>query len=128
MNNLNKSFTENNPIIRVFNATKYSIKGFKSAFKTEQAFRQDFLCFLINMVCIYFFVYGKADKIWISWLFCCGVFLLMAELVNTAIEYIIDRISNEVHPLSGMAKDVGSAIVFLAVVNLLTSWIIFAFF
>lgn len=80
------------------------------------------------MVCIYFFVYGKEDKIWMAWLFCCGVFLLMAELVNTAIEYIIDRISSEIHPLSGMAKDVGSAIVFLAVVNLLTSWIIFAFF
>lgn len=45
MKELNKSFTNNNPFIRIFNATKYSIKGFKSAFKTEQAFRQDFYVF-----------------------------------------------------------------------------------
>lgn len=125
MQELNKSFTDNNPLKRVWNATKYSFKGFKSAFKTEAAFRQDFICFLLNIGLIAFFVYGKADKIWVAWLFFCGLLLLIAELINTAIEYIIDRISPEIHPLSGMAKDVGSAIVFLAVTNLLISWIIF---
>lgn len=127
MQDLNKTFTHNNPIKRIFNATQYSLKGFKSAFRTEAAFRQDFICFLINTGLIYYFVLAKADKIWVAWLFFCGLFLLVAELINTAIEYVIDRIGTENNNLSGMAKDVGSAIVFLAVINLLISWIIFIF-
>lgn len=127
MQDLNKTFTNNNPIKRIWNATKYSMKGFKSAFKTETAFRQDLICFLINTALIFYFVLGHTDKIWVAWLFFCGVFLLFAELINTAIEYVIDRIGTEINSLSGMAKDVGSAIVFLAVINLLISWIIFIF-
>lgn len=125
MEQLNKSFTNNNPLKRIINATKYSFKGLSSAFKTEAAFRQDLICFLINTAFIVFFVFGKADKLWVVWLFFCGLFLLVTELINTAIEYIVDRISPDIHVLSGMAKDVGSAIVFLAVINLLISWIIF---
>lgn len=125
MQELNKSFTNNNPLKRIMNATKYSFKGLCSAFKTEAAFRQDLFCFLINTGLIGFFVLGKADKLWVVWLFFCGVLLLITELINTAIEYIVDRIGPEIHVLSGMAKDVGSAIVFLAVINLLISWIIF---
>lgn len=125
MQELNKSFTNDNPLKRIWNATKYSFKGFKSAFKTEAAFRQDFIVFLMNIVLIYFFVWAKSDKIWIVWLFFCGLFLLICELINTAIEYVIDRIGTEIHPLSGMAKDVGSSIVFLAATNLLISWIIY---
>lgn len=127
MQDLNKTFTVDNPFKRIWNATIYSFKGFKSAFKTEAAFRQDLVCFLINTGLIAYFVFGKADKIWVAWLFFGGLFLLVAELVNTAIEYVVDRISSEVHELSGMAKDVGSAIVFLAVTNLLISWIIYIF-
>lgn len=125
MQELNKSFTHNNPIKRIVNATRYSFKGLLSAFKTEVAFRQDVVFFIINTALIIFFVLGKADKLWVVWLFFCGMFLLIAELINTAIEYIVDRIGTEIHALSGMAKDVGSAIVFLAVINLLISWIIF---
>lgn len=127
MQDLNKTFTVNNPFKRIWNATIYSFKGFKSAFNTEAAFRQDLICFLVNTGFIFYFVVGKSDKIWVAWLFFCGLFLLIAELINTAIEYVVDRISSEIHPLSGMAKDVGSAIVLLAVTNLLISWIIYIF-
>lgn len=125
MQELNKSFTHNNIFKRIYNATRYSFKGLLSAFKTEAAFRQDLLFFVINTALIVFFVLGKADKVWVVWLFFCGIFLLITELINTAIEYIVDRIGPEIHVLSGMAKDVGSAIVFLAVINILISWIIF---
>jgi diacylglycerol kinase (ATP) len=62
------------------------------------------------------------------WFLFCGIFLLIAELINTAIEYIVDRIGKEYNPISGYAKDMGSAIVLLSLVNLLVSWLVFKFY
>lgn len=122
---LNKTFTNNNPAIRIMNAFKYSLKGLSIAFKTEQAFRQNLLIFLINTISTFYFC---SEKIEIMWFIFCGIFILIGELVNTAIEYIVDRIGKEYNPISGYAKDMGSAIVLLALINLLVSWLIFYFY
>ena len=121
MKELNKKFTSENQVKRICNATKYSISGFKSAFQTEAAFRQNCLIFLINTI----FSFMVTNTMLSIWFIFCGFFLLFAELINTAIEYIIDRISSEIHPLSGKAKDIGSALVFLALTNLIVSWSIY---
>lgn len=121
---LNKTFSNRNPAIRIVNAFKYSLKGLNIAFKTEQAFRQNVFIFLINTIATFYFC---SNKIEIMWFLFCGIFVLIAELINTAIEYIVDRIGKEYNPISGYAKDMGSAIVLLALVNLLVSWLVFKF-
>lgn len=121
MTELNKTFTSHNPFIRIRNAFFYSIKGFKAAFKSEQAFRINFFVFILNSL----FALSLNDKYFCVWLLFCGIFLIFSELINTAIEYIVDRISAERHPLSGSAKDIGSGLVFLAISNLLISWLIY---
>ncbi len=123
MNKLNKSFTNKNPIKRIYNAFFYSMKGFKAAFKSEQAFRINFAIFVINTIV----AFTVADKYFCVWFLFCGIFLIFSEFINTAIEYIVDRISTEHHPLSGSAKDIGSALVFLALMNLIASWFIYLF-
>lgn len=123
MTELNKSFTNKNPLVRIYNAFFYSIKGFKAAFKSEQAFRLNFLIFIINSLC----ALSISSKYFCVWILFCGIFLIFAELINTAIEYIVDRIGTERHHLSGSAKDIGSALVFLAIVNLIISWLIYFF-
>lgn len=56
------------------------------------------------------------------------LFILIMELVNSAIEAVVDRVSNEIHPLSKQAKDMGSAIVLLAFLQALTVWSVCLFF
>lgn len=105
---------------RLVNATQYSIKGLKAAFKNEEAFRQE--VFLLPII--------LALAIWVSktglefaLLFGSYWLVLMAELVNSGIEAVVDRIGLEKHPLSGQAKDIGSAIVMLAMVLTVVTWI-----
>jgi len=121
MTELNKTFTNKNPLVRIKNAFFYSMQGFKAAFKSEQAFRLNSFVFALNSL----FALSIVDKYFCIWLLFCGIFLIFAELINTAIEYIVDRISSERHPLSGSAKDIGSALVFLAISNLVISWVVY---
>ena len=116
---LNKSFTASNPLKRITNAFKYSKAGLKSAIQTEAAFRQDLILFSVSTL-IGFIAFGVSIKAFV--ILCVGVMLLIAELINTAIEYVVDRIGTERHELSGKAKDVGSAIVLLTLFILIVTW------
>lgn len=105
---------------RLVNATQYSIKGLKAAFKNEEAFRQEvFLLPIILILAIWLSKTGLEFAL----LFGSYWFVLMAELVNSGIEAVVDRIGLEKHPLSGQAKDIGSAIVMLAMVLTVVTWI-----
>lgn len=117
---LNKSFTASNPVTRIANAFKYSKAGLKSAIATEAAFRQDLFLFAVSSI-IAFVVFGFSLKFFV--ILNVGILLLIAELINTAIEYVVDRIGTERHELSGKAKDVGSAIVLLTFLILIVTWI-----
>lgn len=105
---------------RLVDATQYSIKGLKATFKNEEAFRQElFLLPIILVLAIWLSKTGLEFAL----LFGSYWLVLMAELVNSGIEAIVDRIGLEKHPLSGQAKDIGSAIVMLAMVLTVVTWI-----
>lgn len=107
-------------IRRVINAGKYSIQGLKSAFLNETAFRQE--CFLL--VAAYIIVMLIDFSIYERILLVGSVgFVMIVELLNSAIECVVDRIGTERHELSGRAKDYGSAAVFLSVLLAVILWI-----
>ncbi|MDR2686025.1 MAG: diacylglycerol kinase [Rickettsiales bacterium] len=104
---------------RIWKAFGYSINGIISTFKSEIAFRQDVFIFIIGAAAAFLIPVGALETgLLISSLF----FILFAELVNTAIEVIVNRISEARHPLSGKAKDIGSALVLLSFINAAIVW------
>ncbi|EJX06361.1 diacylglycerol kinase [gut metagenome] len=104
---------------RLFNATKYSFKGFKAAFRHEAAFREETLLALVLIPLALFLELPAVETL----LLIGSVLLLMlVEILNSAIEAVVDRIGPELHPLSGRAKDMGSAAVFLAMTILGLTW------
>ncbi|EKP0262930.1 diacylglycerol kinase [Aeromonas sobria] len=98
-------------VTRIINATGYSMKGLKSAWINEAAFRQELMLILLLMP-LAFWVGDTLNQILllitISWL------VVIVEILNSAIEAVVDRIGTEHHELSGRAKDLGSAAVFIA--------------
>jgi len=102
-----------------FHAFKWSLDGLISAFKGEAAFRQELILagFLIPLGL--YLGDGRVEK---ALLVFPVLLLLIVELVNTAIESVVDRIGTEKHELSKRAKDIGSAAVFLSVILLLIIW------
>ena len=92
-------------------ASGYSIKGLKSAFKHEAAFRQELLlaAILIPLAC-----YLDVTQIERLLMITSVVIIVIFEVFNSAIEAVVDRIGTEHHELSGRAKDMASATVFIA--------------
>lgn len=104
---------------RVIKATGYSIKGLKSAFKSEAAVRQELaLCAILIPVAFYLDV----SKIETIALVGSLVLIFILELINSAIEAVVDRIGPEHHELSGKAKDIGSAAVMVAIFFAIFTW------
>ncbi len=110
-------------IARIFDATGYTIKGLKAAWKHESAFRQE-LC--LALVLIPFAMWLGQDAGQRALLIGSCLVVVIAELLNSAIEAVVDRIGDEYHPLSGRAKDMGSAAVFVSLILVLTTWILIA--
>lgn len=108
-----------NPVTRLWRNTKFSWQGFRAVWQSEWAFRAEVVV-AVPMALAALLV--PVDTIQRILLLSSLVFVLLAELVNTALEVIVNRISEEQHPLSGKAKDIGSAIVFLALVNAGLVW------
>lgn len=105
---------------RILKATGYSIDGFKAAYKYEAAFRQvTWLNFLLLIILIF-----MPFAIHIKMLLIIATFLsLIVELFNTGIEACVDHTSTNQHPLAKIAKDVGSAAQFLALLLLFILWV-----
>lgn len=108
-------------IKRIFMACKYSGDGIASVFKTESAFRQDILLCVAGWCILPLLNLGFYSKVAMGFSL---VFIILAELVNTAIERVIDRIGPEYHELSKQAKDIGSAIVGITIVSVGVLWAI----
>ena len=107
-------------IKRILKAFIYSYEGFKASFKTEAALRQDLIVCVIGLIAVIFLPTSLFTKaILISSL----IFILLMELINTAIEVVIDRISDDYHELSKKAKDIGSLLVLLSFVNAVIIWL-----
>jgi diacylglycerol kinase (ATP) len=108
-------------IQRVINATGYSIKGLRATFKHEAAFRQELLLTIVLLpLAFYLGQTGVERAIMIGSLF----LVLIVELLNSAVESVVDRVGDEYHKLSGRAKDIGSAAVFLSLANVIAVWLV----
>ena len=102
-----------------FHAFKWSVDGLISAFRGESAFRQELILAGLLIPLGLYLGNGGVEK---TLLVFPVLLLLVVELVNTAIESVVDRIGTEKHELSKRAKDIGSAAVFLSVILLLIMW------
>jgi diacylglycerol kinase (ATP) len=107
-------------IRRLFNALKYSFSGLQEAFRNEDAFRQEVL--LASVLVPLAFVL-EDDMLGRALMIACVLLLLIVELLNSAIEATVDRISLDHHRLAKRAKDIGSAAVLLSLLNLVLVWI-----
>lgn len=106
-------------ISRIIKACGYSFNGLKGAFSSEAAFRQEILlCAILTPLAIWLGEGTFEKVVLISSL----LLVLIVELLNSAIEHTIDRISTERHTMSGRAKDIASAAVFLSLVNVVIVW------
>jgi len=106
-------------LTRIVNATGYSFKGLAAALRHESAFRQELaLCVVLVPVAAWL---GRDAVEW-SLLVGSLLLVLIVELLNSAVEAVVDRIGNERHELAGRAKDLGSAAVFVSLVNVLVIW------
>lgn len=104
---------------RILDASKYSWLGYKACFKNEAAFRQElFLGALLVPVAIIFAQTHVELALLLGSLF----LVLIVEILNSGIEAVVDRISDEQHELSGRAKDLGAAAVMTALMNVIVIW------
>ena len=105
---------------RIVDATKYSTLGIKAAFKHEAAFRQELLLFVVFTPLAFII---EADIFHRAVLIACLILVLIVEILNSAIEAIVDRIGSEHHELSGRAKDMGSAAVMMSLTLTAIIWL-----
>jgi diacylglycerol kinase (ATP) len=106
---------------RLLNASRYSLHGFASAFRHEEAFRQEVLLAAILIpIALVLDVGGTGKALMIG----SVLLVLIVELLNSAVEAAVDRISFDQHNLSKRAKDIGSAAVALSLVNVAVVWLL----
>ena len=104
---------------RILNATSYSLAGFKAAFQNEAAFRQIILINLLLIPLSFFMPVSRVEQVLM--IVVC-LLAIIVELINSAIEAVVDRVSMEQHPLSKNAKDMGSAAQFVALAIITLTW------
>ena len=109
---------------RVWSAFFYSIDGLKAAFQNEAAFRQEVL---IAAVLIPVALTLSVDGLGRAMMIASILLVLVVELLNSAVEAIVDRISLERHQLAKRAKDIGSAAVLVSLVNVGVVWTLVLF-
>jgi diacylglycerol kinase (ATP) len=104
---------------RIWNALFYSVDGFRAAYRHEDAFRQEVLlaAFLLPVA-----LFLPATAVGKALMIASVLLVLVVELLNSAVEATVDRISLENHQLAKRAKDIGSAAVFVSLVNVVAVW------
>ena len=107
-------------ITRLFKAMIYSIQGLKSAFHHEEAFRLEFFLAFILIPLTFFFDLNGVEH---SLLVASVLWVMIIELVNSAIEAVVDRVGTEWNELAKRAKDIGSAAVLLSVLLAMFIWL-----
>ena len=111
-------------LTRLIRALGYSLKGLRAGWRHEEAFRQEVVLAALLLPLVFWIGRNPIDyAILISTLF----IVLITELMNSGIEALTDRIGEERHELSGRAKDLASAAVFLALVLMIVVWVCVAY-
>jgi len=104
---------------RVWNALHYSLAGLAAAYRHEDAFRQEVLLAALLIPCALLL---PASGVGHALMIGSVLLVLVVELVNSAIEAAVDRISLDRHRLAKRAKDIGSAAVLIALLNVVVTW------
>lgn len=105
---------------RLVRATGYSLQGLQAAYTGESAFRQEFWTAVVLIPAAWWL--GR-NWVEVALLVASVVMLLIVELLNSAIEAAVDRVSLEMHPYAKRAKDIASAAVFLSVIACAALWL-----
>ncbi|MCW8330990.1 diacylglycerol kinase [Photobacterium sp. SDRW27] len=106
---------------RVLDATGYSVQGLKAAWKYEEAFRMEIILLIMLTGITFFLPVSKMEQLaMIASLF----LVVIVELLNSALEAVVDRIGSDLHELSGRAKDIGSAAVFVSMIFAGITWLV----
>jgi diacylglycerol kinase (ATP) len=112
-------FKSKSGLKRIFSAFFYSMEGFKSAWRIEHAFRQELVLLVCATIIAFLLPITSMEKLMLIGVF---VLVLIVELLNSAVEAVVDRVSLERNPLSKNAKDFGSAAVFLTIGLAAATW------
>jgi diacylglycerol kinase (ATP) len=107
--------------VRLVRATGYSLAGLKSCIRTEAAFRHELALVVVAAPLALWLGDNDIER---ALLIGSLLLVLIVELLNTAIEVVVDRVGVESHVLSGRAKDLGSAAVMLSLLNALVVWVL----
>ena len=113
------SFKGRSGLTRILNATGYSLAGLRAAYRGEAAFRQ---LVWLNLVLLPLACLLDVSRVERVLLMLTRLLALVVELLNSAIEAVVDRISLNLHPLSKQAKDMGSAAQLLALLIIALTW------
>ncbi len=111
----------NKPKYHLFKNTQYAIDGLKHAFKTESSFRLELFVAVFIIAGI---IYIDVDLMYKLILLVTGILVLIIELVNSAIENVVDLVTTEHAPLAKTAKDIGSTAVMFSIGLHVTTWVI----
>ena len=111
-------------LMRIWSAFLYSVEGISAAFRNETAFRQEVLLAVILIPTALLLPANGTGK---ALMLASVLLVLIIELVNSAIEAAVDRISPEYHPLAKRAKDFSSAAVFLSLISVPLIWMLVLF-
>ncbi|EKO3784716.1 diacylglycerol kinase [Vibrio harveyi] len=106
-------------IRRILDATGYSLQGLKAAWINEAAFRQELVLTLVLSIAAFSLPVTMLER---TMMISSLLLVVIVELINSAIEAVVDRVSDDWHELSGRAKDIGSAAVFVALALALFVW------
>jgi diacylglycerol kinase (ATP) len=112
------------PLRRLINATGYSLNGLRQTWSHEAAFRYEVYVLIVALPAAWILGNGATER---ALMIGSVLLVLVIELVNSAIETVVDRIGPQQHELSGRAKDIGSAAVFASIVLALAVWLTLIF-
>ena len=111
----------NKPKYHLLKNTQYALEGFLHAFKTESSFKLELFAAIFIIFGILFVDTTLTNKLI---LLVSGILVLIVELINSAIENVVDLVTKEIHPLAKNAKDIGSTAVMFTIILHITCWIV----
>ncbi len=118
------AYSGNKGLTRIIKAGQYSWQGLRAAYQHEAAFRQElWLCLVLVPLGLYLGDGGVEKALLVA----TAMLIPIVEILNSAIEAVVDRFGGEMHELSGRAKDMGSAAVALSIGLLAVVWLLVLF-
>jgi len=111
----------NKPKYSLFKNASYAIEGFITAFKNESSFKIEILLAIPIFIAIFLLDTSVTNKLILT---TTAFLIAISELLNSAVENVVDLVTTDIHPLAKNAKDIGSTAVLFSVILHLTCWIV----